>query len=63
METLILGRWHDVASGSGLFIVESHDYDALAAGMVHWSEFGNWKITPVLDDDGARKVFFESSRR
>jgi hypothetical protein len=60
---LSLGRWHDMASGSGFLIIASDDYDALAARVTNWANFGYGKIIPVLNDDQARHVLTEKFGR
>jgi hypothetical protein len=60
---LSLGRWHDLASGSGFLIVQSDDYDALVAGVMNWADFGYGEITPVLNDDQAHHLLTEKFGR
>ena len=52
-----IGRWHDVPNGSGVIIVEADNQEALTAYIMGWSAQCTFHtITPVMDDDGARKA-------
>jgi hypothetical protein len=52
----IVGRWHDLAAGGGVIIAESDCHGALMSWVLNWSEFGECKVTPVLNDQDAKVV-------
>ncbi len=52
----VIGRWHDVASGSGVAICESDDAKALSAWALNWNILLDVNVVPVLDDEEAREV-------
>ncbi|MHC8596813.1 DUF3303 domain-containing protein [Arenicellales bacterium IMCC55707] len=52
-----IGRWHDVPNGCGVMIVETNDQNALTAWLMGWSGQCTFPVvTPVMDDDEARKT-------
>ena len=52
----LIGRWHDVASGSGVAIGESDDAAAVQAWALNWNSVLDPEITPVLDDAEAKAL-------
>ncbi len=52
----LLGRWHDLAAGTGVAICETDDTSALAAWALNWMAVINMQVVPVLDDKEARKA-------
>lgn len=52
----LIGRWHDVASGSGVAIGESDDAAAVQAWALNWNGVLDPEITPVLDDAEAKAL-------
>ena len=52
----MIGRWHDLATMSGVAIAESDDASALFNWALNWNENLDVEITPVLDDDEARAL-------
>jgi len=52
----IIGRWHDLPSGSGICILESNSATAVAAWAYNWGAALQAKVTPVLDDAEIRAV-------
>eukprot|EP00596_Hydrurales_sp_CCMP1899_P007689 CAMPEP_0119033954 /NCGR_PEP_ID=MMETSP1177-20130426/1021_1 /TAXON_ID=2985 /ORGANISM="Ochromonas sp, Strain CCMP1899" /LENGTH=193 /DNA_ID=CAMNT_0006991097 /DNA_START=206 /DNA_END=787 /DNA_ORIENTATION=- len=52
----MLGRWMDLASGSGVAIAESSGIEAMMAWSLNWTEMAELKFTPVLDDDAATVI-------
>jgi hypothetical protein len=52
-----IGRWHDVANGRGVAIVEADSAEAVHGfGMMWTGGLSTLKLTPVLDDAAARSV-------
>ncbi|MEJ6722761.1 DUF3303 domain-containing protein [uncultured Ilumatobacter sp.] len=52
-----IGRWHDIANGRGVAIVEAESAEAVHGFLLMWAGGCNiMNITPVLDDSGARAV-------
>ena len=51
-----IGRWHDIADGSGVQIVEAKSADVVYAFILNWAPFLEAKVSPVLDDASVRKV-------
>ncbi|MDA9975817.1 DUF3303 domain-containing protein [Alphaproteobacteria bacterium] len=52
-----IGRWHDIPNGNGWVVVEADDQEALTSWMMGWSGQCTFPtVTPVLDDDTARKL-------
>lgn len=47
----ILGRWHDMASRSGVAILEASDAAALSRYLGQWNPMMEMVAAPVLDDD------------
>ena len=52
----LIGRWHDLASFTGVAIVESDDAQAIASWALNWNSSLDIEVTPVLDDEEAREV-------
>lgn len=52
----MIGRWHDIAEGAGVIIAETDCHGALSSWVLKWSEFGECKVTPVLNDQDAKIV-------
>jgi len=52
----LVGRWHDLASGSGVGIYETEDASALMKYALAWNETMDIEITPVVDDDEAKAL-------
>jgi|TARA_R110002110_G_scaffold241634_1_gene457996 hypothetical protein len=52
-----IGRWHDLANGRGVAIVEADSAEAVHGFSMMWTGgLSTLNITPVLDDSGARAV-------
>ena len=51
-----IGRWHNIADGSGVQIVEAKSADVVYAFILNWAPFLEAKVSPVLDDASVRKV-------
>lgn len=43
-----------MAAGSGVIIAETECHLALMSWVLNWTEFGECKVTPVLDDQDAK---------
>jgi hypothetical protein len=52
----LIGRWHDLASFTGVAIVESDDAQAIASWALNWNSSLDIEVAPVLDDEEAREV-------
>lgn len=52
----LIGRWHDLAAGSGVAVCESESADALGAWIYNWGAALDASIVLVLDDAEARAV-------
>jgi hypothetical protein len=55
-EIKLIGRWHDVASGTGVAITECESGAALAAWIYNWGPMLDANTVPVLDDEEVRAV-------
>jgi hypothetical protein len=52
-----IGRWHDIANGRGVAIVEAASSEAIHGFLMMWTgSLSTLNVTPVLDDAGARAV-------
>jgi hypothetical protein len=49
----VIGRWHDLVRTCGVVIFETDDPEALNLWLLNWSDFCDFDIAPVLDDDEA----------
>ena len=52
----LIGRWHNVADGTGVAIFESNDAVAIANWALNWAPVLDSTVTPVLDDEEVRKM-------
>jgi hypothetical protein len=52
----LIGRWHDVAGGTGVAIYETDDAVAMANWALNWNPILDIIVTPVLDDEETRKL-------
>jgi hypothetical protein len=52
----LIGRWHDLAGGTGIAIFESDDAVAMANWALNWNTVLDAVVTPVLDDEETRAV-------
>lgn len=52
----LIGRWHDVAGGTGVAIFESDDAVALSNWALNWNPVLDAVVTPVLDDEETRAL-------
>ena len=46
----MIGRWHDLAGGTGVAIFKSENPEALAGLAMTWNHGMEFDITPVMDD-------------
>jgi hypothetical protein len=51
-----LGRFHDMGTGTGLAIAAARNESDLYAWAFNWADMCDCKITPVLNDEDARRV-------
>ena len=47
----ILGRWHDVADGTGVAISESDDLSAVTRWALEWNDLMEMHVRPALTDE------------
>ncbi|MGD8377476.1 MAG: DUF3303 family protein [Acidobacteriota bacterium] len=52
----LIGRWHDLATFSGVAIAECDDAAALFDWAMNWNAAMDIDVTPVLDDAEARAL-------
>lgn len=52
----LIGRWHDLASGSGVAICETNDANELFAWAVNWNGVLDLAVVPVVDDAETREI-------
>ncbi len=52
----LIGRWHDMVGFTGVAIFETDDANAIANFALNWNSVLDATVTPVLDDDEARKI-------
>ena len=55
----MIGRWHDVASRSGIAIVESNSAESLMNYAMKWNDILDTTITPVVEDAEAGQLAAE----
>ena len=51
----MIGRWHAMGGGKGVFVSETDDPMAMAKWSQEWSDLLSTEICPVLDDADAMK--------
>jgi hypothetical protein len=47
----LLGRWHSVASGTGVSITEADDASAMARFALQWNDLMELEVGPALTDE------------
>jgi hypothetical protein len=52
----IIGRWHDMASRTGVAILEASDASAAHRYIGQWNPHMEIDIAPVVDDDESAEV-------
>ena len=52
----VIGRWHNVATGTGVAICETDDAAALFAWALNWNAVLDVNVEPVVDDAEAREI-------
>lgn len=52
----LIGRWHDLAAGTGVAIFESDDAVAMSNWALNWTPVLDATVTPVLDDEETRAL-------
>jgi len=45
-----IGRWHDLAAGTGVLIVETKDLAALHRYLGQWTPYMDVNVVPAMDD-------------
>jgi len=51
----MLGRWHAIGGGKGVFVSEANDPMAIAKWVQEWSDLLSLEVLPALDDASALK--------
>jgi len=52
----MLGRWHDLGGNRGFVLAESNDSVAIGKWMQEWTDFLDFQVTPVNNDEEVMKV-------
>ena len=52
----LVGRWHDVASGSGALVCESDDLAAVQSWAYNWNGLLEIDVRAVLDDNECKAM-------
>jgi hypothetical protein len=52
----LIGRWHDLARGSGVAVYETDNPEALSKYALAWNEHMDLESSVVLDDDETRAI-------
>ncbi|MCW8328427.1 DUF3303 domain-containing protein [Photobacterium sp. SDRW27] len=52
----MIGRWHDLVSGTGVAICESDSIEAVSAYALKWNNDMDISLQVVVDDAEARKL-------
>ncbi len=47
----MLARWHDIAAKKAWIVVEADDAAVIQAWAGAWSEFIDWEIHTIIDDE------------
>jgi hypothetical protein len=59
----LLGRWHDVASGTGFAISEADDASKMAQWALDWNDIMEMDVRPALNDEQLGAVLTGLQRR
>lgn len=51
-----LGRWHDVANGRGVGVIETTDPDAISEWLMKWNPAVDFELSIVHDDAEAHAL-------
>ncbi|MGF1715276.1 DUF3303 domain-containing protein [Photobacterium chitinilyticum] len=52
----MIGRWHDLASGTGVAICESDSIEAISAYALKWNSDMDISVQAVVDDEQAKTL-------
>lgn len=52
----MIGRWHSVAGGRGVTVMEASDAQAVAQWAQEWSDVIHFDLYPAVDDAGFAKL-------
>lgn len=55
-DAVMLGRWSDPATATGVMVCKAKDATALHSWMVNWAHLANCKVYPILDDNEVRRI-------
>jgi len=59
----MLGRWHDVANGTGVAISEATDASAMNRWALEWNDLMEMHVSPCVTDQELAVVLGEMSKR
>jgi hypothetical protein len=59
----MLGRWHDVANGTGFAVSEADDAAAVARWALEWNDLMEMDVRPALDDEQLGAVLAGMQRK
>ena len=51
-----VGRWHNMAEGTGAGVFEAATMDGLHSYLYDWLPFATFTVSPVLDDAATQEV-------
>ncbi len=51
-----LGRWHDIVGKRVFTLVETDDTETLHGWLSLWTEYFDWSLYPVLEDEACGAV-------
>ena len=52
----MVGRWHNVAGGTGVCVAQSDNPEAVGKWAQDWSDLMSFEIYPALDDEATARV-------
>ncbi|MCG7588602.1 MULTISPECIES: DUF3303 domain-containing protein [Photobacterium] len=55
-EIKMIGRWHDLVSGTGVAICESDSIEAVSAYALKWNNDMDISVQAVVDDEQAKAL-------
>lgn len=56
----LVGRWHNLAAGTGVAVCESDTADAVYRWGLNWAPMLDLTVEPVLDDAEARSIIADA---
>lgn len=55
----LLGRWSDMATGTGAFVCEADTVQDVQAWLLNWAPMAACEVQPILDDNTAREILLK----